>query len=330
MNYFFVFQNKSYDKERRGSYLWAPKANAKGQTKSHWTSMAQVKKGDLIMHSCNKKIAAISIASRDCEDGEQPTELQKEDLWHNDGYIVYTDYYTLEHSIITSDFKDEIYDMQPAQYGPFNSLKRGNTGYLFYAGKALSKFLLNEIIKVQSDPDIIKDIKEIMSKTGLLDDRLEKDVLDDEDIIDVLAEVEDIDAAIVGRGYTGEAQSKKELKENLKGQKKYPRCPKVAANALAIAEHKCEVDKEHKVFKRRNSKYYYTEPHHLVPLSTHEKFDVSLDVEENIVSLCSYCHNLLHYGADFEEILKRLYEERKSLLEGVGIVITYEELRNLY
>lgn len=55
MNYFFVFQNKTYDQERKGSYLWAPKVNAKGQTKSRWTSMAQVKKGDLIIHSCNKK-----------------------------------------------------------------------------------------------------------------------------------------------------------------------------------------------------------------------------------------------------------------------------------
>lgn len=220
--------------------------------------------------------------------------------------------------------------MQPPQYAPFNSLKRGNTGYLFYAGKDLSKFLLNEIIKVQSDPEIIKDIKEIMYKTGLLDDRLEKDVLDDEDIIEVLSEIEDSDAALEDIGYTGEAQPKKDLVENLKGQKKYPRCPKVARNALAIAEHKCEVDREHKVFIRRNSKYYYTEPHHLVPLSTHERFDVSLDVEENIVSLCSHCHNLLHYGADFEEVLKRLYEERKALLESVGIVISYEELRNLY
>lgn len=72
------------------------------------------------------------------------------------------------------------------------------------------------------------------------------------------------------------------------------------------------------------------EPHHLIPLSQHKKFDVSLDVEENIVSLCSNCHNLLHYGSDYEALLKKLYDERKDLLESVGICVTYDELVSMY
>lgn len=111
----------------------------------------------------------------------------------------------------------------------------------------------------------------------------------------------------------------------------YPRSKKVALNALKKANFLCEVNSSHNVFIRKNSETTYTEPHHLVPLSAQDKFpDVNLDREQNIVSLCSNCHNQLHYGKDFENILKPLFEERKELLRLIGINISYEQLRTYY
>ena len=72
------------------------------------------------------------------------------------------------------------------------------------------------------------------------------------------------------------------------------------------------------------------EPHHLVPLTYSSEFDVSLDVEENIVSLCSNCHNNLHYGKGYEELLTILYKEREKLLKQVGITITIKRLIEMY
>ena len=43
-------------------------------------------------------------------------------------------------------------------------------------------------------------------------------------------------------------------------------------------------------------------------------------VEANIVSLCSYCHNLIHYGADAEIVIRELWEDRKEELEAAGIL----------
>lgn len=40
-------------------------------------------------------------------------------------------------------------------------------------------------------------------------------------------------------------------------------------------------------------------PINLTPISKYKDFDYkncSLDAMDNIVSLCSHCHNLLHYG----------------------------------
>ena len=115
-----------------------------------------------------------------------------------------------------------------------------------------------------------------------------------------------------------------------KGHKTYPRDRGVAANALSHANFKCEIDSEHPTFIRRSSNKEYTESHHLVPMEYSARFEKSLDVEENIVSLCSNCHNEIHYGRDANELVEKLYFERKAALESVGIVVTIEELLEMY
>lgn len=65
-------------------------------------------------------------------------------------------------------------------------------------------------------------------------------------------------------------------------------------------------------------------------MSAQDKYNVSLDVENNIVSLCSNCHNHLHYGTKIDPLLKTLFEKRKEILLKAGISISYEELKNLY
>ena len=74
------------------------------------------------------------------------------------------------------------------------------------------------------------------------------------------------------------------------------------------------------------------EPHHLIPISEQSNFNVSLDVEANIVSLCSNCHNCIHYGVTKEKliILKKLFLDRKDRLLQCGIDITFNQLLNMY
>ena len=108
------------------------------------------------------------------------------------------------------------------------------------------------------------------------------------------------------------------------------RDPMVATNALCNADYKCEVCAEHETFIRKSNGKPYTEPHHLVPVRYQSQFDVSLDVENNIVSLCSNCHNRIHYGADASELLHKLYDDRKDVLKKAGIKISFSELERLY
>ena len=110
----------------------------------------------------------------------------------------------------------------------------------------------------------------------------------------------------------------------------YVRDPQVAANALCNAGYKCEVCEAHETFVRKSTGLPYTEPHHLVPMKAQRQFNVSLDVENNIVSLCSTCHNKLHYGADIEGMLCELYRKRQDMLLHAGIKISFMELKDLY
>ena len=129
--------------------------------------------------------------------------------------------------------------------------------------------------------------------------------------------------------YSGKPKEKQEQQES-GGRKYYPRNHKTAVNALVMADFMCEYDNTHETFIRRKDGHPYTEPHHLVPLSYSEEFPVSLDVEENIVSLCSTCHNHLHYGKDIKPLLEKLFFERAEHLRKAGIAITIEQLLKMY
>lgn len=110
----------------------------------------------------------------------------------------------------------------------------------------------------------------------------------------------------------------------------FPRDRQTALNALAHAHFVCEIDGDHPTFIRKHSERTYTEPHHLIPLSYQGQFDVSLDVEENIVSLCSNCHNEIHYGKYADKLIRLLYEARRDALALAGINLTIGDLLTMY
>lgn len=106
--------------------------------------------------------------------------------------------------------------------------------------------------------------------------------VEDENLIIDLKK-EHIKNSKVGFQYQGK-EKKKQEPIYINGIKIYQRNRQIALNALSHASYKCEIDNNHLTFIRKNSDVAYTEPHHLVPMSYSEKFEVSLDREENIVS----------------------------------------------
>ena len=100
----------------------------------------------------------------------------------------------------------------------------------------------------------------------------------------------------------------------------------IAANALSKAEYKCEVNHQHKTFKNLKTKHY-THAYHLIPLNKWYNFTNSLDIIENIVSLCSHCYNVLLNSNDNDKIniLMTLWDKREEALKKRGLELTIEE-----
>ncbi len=120
------------------------------------------------------------------------------------------------------------------------------------------------------------------------------------------------------------------LKKGEEGGLYYPRDIKMAAIALKNANYKCEANSNHKCFLKKSNGMPYTEVHHLIPLAYHYKFDKSLDIPENITSLCSNCHNEIHYGQDANKLITKLFNKREEKLRKAGIVVSLNELIEMY
>lgn len=125
-------------------------------------------------------------------------------------------------------------------------------------------------------------------------------------------------------------QLKRPMKYYYNGGFYYMKDPEVAICALQRAFCKCERNRHHRTFIRRNTDISFTHAHHIIPVNQQNKFEQSLDIPENIVSLCCSCFGNIHEGKDAREILLGLYYERKELLEMQGLYITAKELLNMY
>jgi predicted HNH restriction endonuclease len=113
----------------------------------------------------------------------------------------------------------------------------------------------------------------------------------------------------------------------------YLRSYSVSMQALKTAGHICEIDPTHISFIRKNSTVLYMEPHHLVPISFTEYFGVNLDREQNIFSLCSNCHNQIHYGLkeDVRCMVSKLFLSREFEINSIiGRKVSMEELYWIY
>lgn len=116
------------------------------------------------------------------------------------------------------------------------------------------------------------------------------------------------------------------------GLKGFYRSPIVAAEAIKAANFTCEVDAEHWTFTSKAKRHRYVEAHHLIPISQQPRFVASLDVVENIVSLCATCHRMLHFGVEREKksLLVSLFKERRKKLSDKSIDVKPDEFLRFY
>lgn len=329
MSVFYVFQGETYNEERAGGYVWSPQLTTNGRKNAGYTMMTKVRKGDFILHSFNTKIVSISIAQNDCYESNQPHELSTANTtvdWNDEGYRVDTNYFDLDVPVKTSNYKEWLKD----HYVEGSAFKVDGTGkvqYMCALADEQAVFLLDKAIGLQKETEVLNHLKDALSEI-VGDKESEYDQVEMESINEI---VEDAPAGTVPV-WEGKKEPQAMTTSPKTGREIPKRDSQRAADALAHAGYQCEFNGSDKTFLRKKNGKPYTEPHHLIPISKYRDFDFSVDVMENIVSLCSHCHNLLHYGR-FEDkvpILEKLYEERKDALHACGLDLTLEQLKSYY
>lgn len=87
-NIYFVFQGKSFDTECNGGYIWAPILNKVNDHMHYWDRLIKLRSGDIILHSSNGYINAISEVCDKYFECEIPKELLKDVIYNRKGRMV--------------------------------------------------------------------------------------------------------------------------------------------------------------------------------------------------------------------------------------------------
>lgn len=162
MNYFVVFQKKSYKAEYDRCILWAPKTdNSGGKAKFYWQSLKLCEPGDVVFSVVKNIIVARAIVVHKFIDAKNPFN---DNSWRKDGWLVEVDYSFAINSIKITSIIDKIRELLPKKYSPFQSISgKGNQGYLYQIseelGYALDDYVL-DVYKPIKDSDVFTVTKE--------------------------------------------------------------------------------------------------------------------------------------------------------------------------
>lgn len=106
--------------------------------------------------------------------------------------------------------------------------------------------------------------------------------------------------------------------------------PKIKKEIIELSGYKCFFNEAHDTFNKESDLKPYMEAHHIIPMNSQDDFDCSLDIVENLASLCPACHREVHHGENKNKMIERLYNNRKDKLSNFNIRIKLSKLVEYY
>jgi hypothetical protein len=126
--FWWANQGKTYQIEREGEFVWAPKQSSNGRTFFYWKNVHKIKQGDIIVHYANGMVRAVSLAHSDGYESAKPASLVTGD-WQEDGWRADISYHELTSPISIADIGQKIANLE-LSHGPINKRGRVNQGYV--------------------------------------------------------------------------------------------------------------------------------------------------------------------------------------------------------
>lgn len=145
MAYWWVSQNKTYNDERRGSYMWAPLSDRGGNVPHHWQTMRSLAPGDIVVSYQKMRFPAFGVVASLPYESDAPTDFQRKGDWSKQGIRVEMVYEDLDPSIHLTEVADGIIPLLSKRYSPLNVKGTGNQGYLFSLPDDAGEYLLSAV-----------------------------------------------------------------------------------------------------------------------------------------------------------------------------------------
>ena len=227
---------------------------------------------------------------------------------------------TISKKILKSD--------QDFSYAPINLKATKSLGKGYELGNICSVYYnANDI---PSEEDLINDLRNLIGVYRELKGHVGVDIIDVKGQLD-----EDSFQVEIQKGKRKDLKAgaiKKKDKKQGSSSASWVRDSNMAFTALDNANFQCENDPTHKTFISAKTGKQFVEAHHLIPMEYQGDFEVSIDVPENIISLCPNCHRAFHNSeASIKaSLIAKFFKLQSSSLEERGIYISLDQLLEYY
>ena len=147
MAYWWVAQRTTFDEDRAGGLLWAPKLNKAKKTPYHWATLERIQPGDFVFSYMNKGIRAVGVATSHGYEDRRPEVFKAGELWQNDGYRVDVDFRDVIPPLQIGTVLPTLLPLMPKRYSPLTSSGGGAQGYCFEIPSGAGRFLVDQIAR---------------------------------------------------------------------------------------------------------------------------------------------------------------------------------------
>lgn len=195
-------------------------------------------------------------------------------------------------------------------------------------GNICSKYYgFNELPNSNS---LINDLQKLIGTYRELKSLVGKEILEIDLVLDEEEFQERTQLGTVKVPKKGKVPKKKKM--NGSTSSSWWRDPDMAYTAISYAGFKCENNPSHETFKSAVTSEQFVEAHHLIPMEFQDEYEASIDVPENIISLCPNCHRAFHNSIDKTktELVKKFFKARKKALFEREIEIDENKLLEYY
>lgn len=205
MHYWWVNQNKTYEHEINGGYMWSPKRNNNGAYNQFYHNMQNVEPGDLVFSYRKQHISDIGVVQSLALSASKPGEFgQTGEYWNNAGWLVPVRWFKLQHPISPKSYIEELRPLLLKKYAPLNAK----------TGDGLQSVYLAEV------PDAMASV--LMSKLAVADQQLISNagnmVLGGEDLIEA---IEDEIQSRIEQNMNIDTTEREAVVKSRKGQGRY-------------------------------------------------------------------------------------------------------------